>query len=59
MKLLQLLLFLVFLYLVIGPLLPGRARAKRGWWNSGQMWMTVMIAIAVIGVVYWLWERLS
>jgi len=59
LKLLQIVALLVFLYVVLRPLFPGRSRAPARWWNSGQMWMALMIVIAVVGTLYWLWVRLT
>lgn len=59
LKLLQILALLAFLYVVLRPLLPGRRPAPARWFNSGQMWMAVMIAIAAVGTIYWVWVRLA
>lgn len=58
LKLLQIVALLAFLYVVLRPLLPGKPRAHTGWWGSGQMWMAVMVVIAIIGPTHWLWVRL-
>lgn len=59
LKVLQVVALLAFLYVVLRPLWPGRTRAPKRWWNSGQMWMAVMIVIAVVGTIYWIWVRLA
>lgn len=59
LKLLQILALLAFLYVVLRPLFPGKPRPRGGWWGSGQMWMAVIIGIAIIGTAHWLWVRLA
>ncbi len=59
LKLLQILALLAVLYVVLRPLFPGKSRAPARWWGSGQMWMVVMIVIAIIGTAHWLWVRLA